>query len=144
MTYKDNTPTYNVNRKVANFGAFTSNLEEEKEKLNKVKRSFQPNSDRQNFPANTRNEFDTVTRKITALTQDEVEDRILSLDELEEANEKKSEKAESIEECPSFNEFKKAINELKKVTKKIHSELKRGTKGEIDDYIEKKIFGRDV
>ncbi len=57
---------------------------------------------------------------------------------------KKSEKAESIEECPSFNEFKKAINELKKVTKKIHSELKRGTKGEIDDYIEKKIFGRDV
>jgi hypothetical protein len=144
MTHKDNTPTYNVNRKVANFGAFTSNLEEEKEKLNKVKRSFQPNSDRQNFPANTRNEFDTVTRKITALTQDEVEDRILSLDELEEANEKKSEKAESIEECPSFNEFKKAINELKKVTKKIHSELKRGTKGEIDDYIEKKIFGRDV
>ncbi len=144
MTYKDNTPTYNVNRKVANFGAFSSNLEAEKEKLNKVKRSFQPNSDRQNFPANTRNEFDTVTRKITALTQDEVEDRILSLDELEEANEKKSEKAESIEECPSFDEFKKAITELKKVTKKIHSELKRGTKGEIDDYIEKKIFGRDV
>ncbi len=144
MTYKDNTPTYNVNRKVANFGAFSSNLEAEKEKLNKVKRSFQPNSDRQNFLANTRNEFDTVTRKITALTQDEVEDRILSLDELEEANEKKSEKAESIEECPSFDEFKKAITDLKKVTKKIHSELKRGTKGEIDDYIEKKIFGRDV
>ena len=144
MTYKDNTPTYNVNRKVANFGYFTSNIEAEKENLKKTKRSFQPNSDRQNFPSNTRNEFDPITRKITSFTEDEVDDRIKSVEELEEANEKKSEKSESIEECPSFSEFNKAISELKKVTKKIHSELKRGTKGEIDDYIEKKIFGRDV
>lgn len=144
MTYKDNTPTYNVNRKVANFGDFTSNIEAEKENLKKTKRSFQPNSDRQNFPSNTRNEFDPITRKITSFTEDEVDDRIKSVEELEEANEKKSEKSESIEECPSFSEFNKAISELKKVTKKIHSELKRGTKGEIDDYIEKKIFGRDV
>jgi hypothetical protein len=144
MTYKDNTPTYNVNSKVANFGDFTSNIEAEKENLKKVKRSFQPNSDRQNFPSDTRNEFDPITRKITAFTEDEVDDRIKSVEELEEANEKKSEKSESIEECPSFSEFNKAISELKKVTKKIHSELKRGTKGEIDDYIEKKIFGRDV
>ncbi len=63
---------------------------------------------------------------------------------LKQFNEKKVEKAESIEECPSYSEFNKAISELKKLTKKIHSELKRGTKGEIDDYIEKKIFGRDV
>jgi protein-tyrosine phosphatase len=144
MTYKDNTPTYNVNRKVANFGDFTSNIEAEKENLKKVKRSFQPNSDRQNFPSDTRNEFDPITRKITAFTEDEVDDRIKSVEELEEANEKKSEKSESIEECPSFSEFNKSISDLKKVTKKIHSELKRGTKGEIDDYIEKKIFGRDV
>ena len=59
-------------------------------------------------------------------------------------NESKVEKAEKIEDCPSFSEFTKSISELKKITKKIHSELKRGTKGEIDDYIEKKIFGRDV
>ena len=59
-------------------------------------------------------------------------------------SEEKIEKAETIEECPSFKEFNKSISELKKVTKKIHNELKRGTKGEIDDYIEKKIFGRDV
>lgn len=63
---------------------------------------------------------------------------------LKKFNEKKSEKSESIEDCPSFKEFNKAISELKKITKKIHSELKRGTKSEIDDYIEKKIFGRDV
>lgn len=58
--------------------------------------------------------------------------------------ESKVEKAESLQDCPSFKEFEKAISELKKVTKKVHSELKKGTKGEIDDYIEKKIFGRDV
>lgn len=59
-------------------------------------------------------------------------------------NEAKVEKADTLQDCPSFNEFEKAISELKKVTKKVHSELKRGTKGEIDDYIENKIFGRDV
>ena len=58
--------------------------------------------------------------------------------------ESKVEKVETLEDCPSFKEFEKAISELKKVTKKVHSELKKGTKGEIDDYIEKKIFGRDV
>lgn len=58
--------------------------------------------------------------------------------------ESKVEKAEELKDCPSFKEFEKAISELKKVTKKVHSELKNGTKSEIDDYIEKKIFGRDV
>ena len=58
--------------------------------------------------------------------------------------ESKVEKADTLQDCPSFKEFEKAISELKKVTKKVHSELKKGTKGEIDDYIEKKIFGRDV
>ena len=144
MTYKDNTPTYNVNRKVVNFWDFANNLEAEKEKLKKVKRSFQPNSDRQNFPSNTRNEFDPITRKITAYTEDEVDDKLDQIENYEGLEESKSEKAENLEDCPSYKDFNKAISELKKVTKKIHSELKRGTKGEIDDYIEKKIFGRDV
>ena len=144
MTYKDNTPTYNVNRKVVNFGDFANNLEAEKEKLKKVKRSFQPNSDRQNFPSNTRNEFDPITRKITAYTEDEVDDKLDQIENYEGLEESKYEKAENLEDCPSYKDFNKAISELKKVTKKIHSELKRGTKGEIDDYIEKKIFGRDV
>ena len=59
-------------------------------------------------------------------------------------NEAKQTKAEKIEDCPSFKEFSKKITELKKLTKKIHSEMKKGTKSEIDDYIEKRIFGRDV
>ena len=59
-------------------------------------------------------------------------------------NEAKVEKADTLQDCPSFKEFEKAISDLKKITKTIHSELKMGTKSEIDDYIEKKIFGRDV
>ena len=141
MTYKDNTPTFNTNSKVRNFGDFCNTWEEEKEKLKKVKRSYQPNSDEQNFPTNTRNEYNPVTHKITAYTEDEVED---TLDYMQKMEESKSEKSDSLEDCASFKDFNKAISELKKVTKKIHSELKKGTKGEIDDYIEKKIFGRDV
>jgi hypothetical protein len=144
MTYKDNTPTFNVNSKVRNFGDFCNTWEDEKQKLKKVKRSYQENSDRQSYPTNTRNEYNPVTHKITAYSEDEVEDTLDSMEDFEEMQEKKSVKSETIEECPSFKEFEKAISELKKVTKKVHSELKRGTKGEIDDYIEKKIFGRDV
>jgi hypothetical protein len=54
------------------------------------------------------------------------------------------EKPEKIEDCPSFKEFSKIIADLKKAAAKISKELKKGTKGEIDDYIEKKVFGRDV
>ena len=108
------------------------------DKLKTIKRSFQPNSDRQNLTTNTRNEFDPITLKITQYTEGEIDDK---LDNIEE---KKSEKFEDLEDCPSFNEFNKSISDLKKLTKKIQKELKRGTKSEIDDYIEKRIFGRDV
>ncbi len=52
------------------------NIEAEKERLQKIKRSFVPNSDQQQFTTNTRNEFDEKTRKITAVTKDEVEDKL--------------------------------------------------------------------
>lgn len=81
MTYKDNTPNYNVNRRVVNYKDFLANSEAEKEKLKTVKRSFTPNSDRQNFTTNTRNEYDPVTHKITAYNEEEVEDRLDALDE---------------------------------------------------------------
>ena len=64
---RDNQPVFNANRKVANYKDF---------KLGKVRRSFQPNSDRQNFPQNDRNEFDPITRKITQVTLPEVEDKL--------------------------------------------------------------------
>lgn len=71
---RDNQPVFNANRKVANFKDFSADVE--KEKLGKVRRSFQPNSDRQNFPQNDRNEFDPITRKVTQVTLPEVEDKL--------------------------------------------------------------------
>jgi hypothetical protein len=84
MPYKDINPTYNVNRKVANFGDFTSNIDAEKEKLKKVKRSFTPNSDKQQFVRNSRTEYNPVTHKLTDYTEGEVEDKIKAIEELEE------------------------------------------------------------
>lgn len=84
---RDNQPVFNTNRKVANYKDFSADVE--KEKLGKVRRSFQPNSDRQNFPSNDRNEFDPITRKITQVTLPEVEDKLKSLEETNE-NENKS------------------------------------------------------
>jgi len=85
MPYKDINPTYNVNRKVANFGDFTSNIDAEKEQLKKVKRSFTPNSDKQQFVRNSRTEYNPVTHKLTDYTEGEVEDKIKAIEELEES-----------------------------------------------------------
>ena len=69
-------------KKVKGFEDF--NIEGEKEKLQKIRRSFKPNSDEQQFTTNTRNEFDPKTGKITALTKDEVDDKLKSLEETNE------------------------------------------------------------
>ena len=69
-------------KKVKGFEDF--NIEGEKEKLQKIKRSFKPNSDQQQFTTNTRNEFDEDTRKITAVTKDEVKDKLDAIENLEE------------------------------------------------------------
>ena len=61
-------------KKVKGFEDF--NIEGEKEKLQKIKRSFKPNSDQQQYTTNTKNEFDEDTRKITAVTKDEVDDKL--------------------------------------------------------------------
>lgn len=58
--------------------------------------------------------------------------------------ESNKESTERIEDCPSFGEFSKAITELKNLATKVRNEMKHGTKSELDDYIEKRIFGRDV
>ena len=80
MTYKDITPTYNVNRKVVNFGDFCKTCEEPK--LKKMKRQTTPNSDeRQKLPGNFKQKFNPVTRKIDNLSPAEVEDRLEELEE---------------------------------------------------------------
>lgn len=99
MTHKD---SYNTNSKVKNFGNFCDNWEKEKEKLKGVKRSFMPNSDRQQFVRNSRTEFNPVTRKLTDYTEGEVEDMLDKMDELENTKESNNIK--------SYNSF---INENK-------------------------------
>jgi hypothetical protein len=78
---------YNTNSKVTNYSDFCNNFESEKEKLKRSKRSFTPNSDRQNFVTNTRTEYNPVTHKLTDYTEDEIDDMLNKMDDLEEANE---------------------------------------------------------
>ena len=44
MTYKENTPTFNINRKVVNFKDFSANPNAEKEELKKMNKQNQLNS----------------------------------------------------------------------------------------------------
>lgn len=85
MTYKDNTPTYNVNRKVTNFGDFCKTCEEPK--LKKIDRQTKPNSaDQQQHIGNQTQKFNPVTRKIDYMSPEEVDDRIEAIEEVEESN----------------------------------------------------------
>ena len=83
--------SYNVNRKVATFGDFSNNIESEKEELKKVRRSTVPNTpDGQQHIGNGRYKFNKVTRKMDDLSPAEVQDKLDSIDELEETNEGES------------------------------------------------------
>ena len=87
MTYKDNQPTFNVgNRKVVNFKDYLQNKDAEKAKLTKAHLQSKPNSEDQQHPGNTRNEYNPVTHKLTDYSVDEIED---TLDDMqEETNER--------------------------------------------------------
>ncbi len=87
MPYKDNTPTFNVNRKVVNYKDFLSNVEAEKEELRKVRRSTKPNSEDQQHLGNSRYKFNNVTRKMDDLSPEQVQDKIDSIDDFEETKE---------------------------------------------------------
>lgn len=86
MTYKDNTSTFNVNRKVVNFKDFSSNPNAEKEELEKINRQNKPNTnDRQKNMANSRYKFNSTTRKMDDLSPAEIKDKIDAIEGLEEA-----------------------------------------------------------
>ena len=89
MTYKDNTPTFNVNRKVVNFKDFSANPNAEKEELEKMDRQNKPNTDdQQKNMANSRYKFNNTTRKMDDLSPAEIEDKIEDIEEFEESNER--------------------------------------------------------
>ncbi len=81
MTYKDNQPTFNVNRKVSNFKDFAT----DKEKLSKADLQRKPNSEDQQHLGNKRTEYNPVTHKLTDYSDDEIKDRLDSMDNLEES-----------------------------------------------------------
>lgn len=56
----------------------------------------------------------------------------------------KKKKTFNIEDCPSFGEFSKLLTDLKKLAEEVRKEMPHGTKSDLDDYIENRIFGRDV
>jgi hypothetical protein len=81
MTYKHNTPTFNVDRKVINFKDWAQNFDAEKEELKKMKRGTKPNSERQKFFADKRSKFNPVSHKNDFMTPDEVVDKIDAMEE---------------------------------------------------------------
>jgi len=79
MTYKDNTPTFNVNRKVVNFKDF--NKDSEEAELKKIKRQNKPNSERQQLIGNPRVKYNKVTHKLDYLTPGYIDDKIDAIEE---------------------------------------------------------------
>ena len=88
MTYKDNQPTFNVNRKVVNFKDFSANPNAEKEELKKMNKQNKPNTDdQQKNMGNSRYKFNHTTRKMDYLSPVEIKDSIEAIEEFEESNE---------------------------------------------------------
>jgi len=87
MTYKENTPTFNVNRKVVNFKDFLSNPKGEETDLKKVRRSTKPNSEDQQHIGNSRYKFNKTTRKMDDLSPAEIDDSIEAIEDFEGTNE---------------------------------------------------------
>lgn len=114
--------SYNVNRKVVTFGDFTNNIESEKEELKKVRRSTVPNTpDQQQHIGNGRYKFNKVTRKMDDLSPAEVQDKLDSIEELEE-----SVKYSAISD--SFDKVKSEMNLLE-------SSLKNARSEELQEYL---------
>lgn len=85
MPVGDNTP-YNVNRKVATFNDYCDNLPSEKEDLDKIKRTTIKNdTEMKQVPGNRTHKFNRVTRKIDDLSPAEINDKIDSIESIEEA-----------------------------------------------------------
>ena len=105
MTYKDNTPTFNVNRKVVNFKDFSVNPNAEKEELKKMDRQNKPNSEDQQHIGNSRYKFNKTTRKMDDLSPAEIEDKIEAIEDFEGTNESADIEDKKIEIWNSINEM---------------------------------------
>jgi len=119
MTYKDNQPTFNVNRKVVNFKDFLANPNAEKEELKKMDRQNKPNTDdQQKNMANSRYKFNNTTRKMDDLSPAEIKDKIETIEGLEEGINNDSMYAIS----EYFSKIKNEMNLLESCLKNARSE----------------------
>jgi hypothetical protein len=125
MTYKENTPTFNVNRKVVNFKDFLSDPKGEEDELKKVRRSTKPNSENQQHIGNSRYKFNKTTRKMDDLSPAEIDDSIEAIKELEGTNESIS-KLRSFERGGRFSHdlLILKINDLIEVINRLEEEVK--------------------
>jgi hypothetical protein len=132
MTYKDNTPTFNVNRKVVNFKDFSANPNAEKEELEKVDRQNKPNTDdQQKNMGNSRYKFNNTTRKMDDLSPAEIKDKIDAIEELEESIVNEShidyEVMNKIQKTEAYKtlkeEFKKSIDTFNQELKRVSDEI---------------------
>jgi hypothetical protein len=122
MTYKENTPTFNVNRKVVNFKDFLFDPKGEETDLKKVRRSTKPNSEDQQHVGNSRYKFNKTTRKMDDLSPAEIDD---SIEEFEGTNESIS-KLRSFERGGRFSHdlLILKINDLIDVINRLEEEVK--------------------
>ena len=83
--YKQNTPTFNVDRKISTFKDFTSNVQKEIEDLEDVKRSFRHEEDNIGNIANVhKTKYNKVTHKLDQLSKPEVQDKLDVMEEITE------------------------------------------------------------
>jgi len=116
MTYKDNTPTFNINRKVVNFKDF--NKDSEETELKKIKRQNKPNSERQQLIGNPRIKYNKVTHKLDFDNNpDLLKDKIESLEE----SVVNSEVLSSIKDSISYGKF---VETLKIAIMELESDMK--------------------
>jgi len=116
MTYKDNQPTFNINRKVVNFKDF--NKETEEIELKKIKRQNKPNSERQQLIGNPRIKYNKVTHKLDFDNNpDLLKDKIESLEE----SVVNSEVLSSIKDSISYGKF---VETLKIAIMELESDMK--------------------
>lgn len=116
MTYKDNQPTFNINRKVVNFKDF--NKDSEEAELKKISRQNKPNSERQQLIGNPRIKYNKVTHKLDFDNNpDLLKDKIASLRE-SVAN---SDIMSSIKDSVSYGKF---VETLKIAIMELESDMK--------------------
>lgn len=115
MTYKDNQPTFNVNRKVVNFKDYLQNKGSEEAKLKKADLQSKPNSEDQQRIGNKRTEYNPVTHKLTDYSDDEIRD---ILDAMEE------ETNEGIF-SDRYNDFDEVTKEEKEICLRVYKQYQR-------------------